>query len=147
MIQREREYALKSFKSGRTPILVATDVAARGLDISNVTHVVNFDMPVEAESYVHRVGRTGRAGADGIAISFCTADERDKLREIEKLIGQPLRIQNPGAKLTATSKTSGKPNGQPGGRHGGTPNGNSSRRPKKRFGKSQSTKRRATAKA
>jgi len=69
-------------------VLVATDVAARGIDIDGITHVVNFDLPVDPESYVHRIGRTGRAGARGIALSFCSVDERSELRAIEKLIGK-----------------------------------------------------------
>ena len=93
--QNARQNALEAFRRKRVKALVATDVAARGLDIENVTHVVNYDMPVEAESYIHRVGRTGRAGASGIAISFCTADEYDELRAIEKLIGQSLPVEDP----------------------------------------------------
>lgn len=148
--QSARQKALNSFRQNRISVLVATDVAARGIDIDDVTHVVNFDMPVEAESYVHRVGRTGRAGAEGIAISFCTADERDKLREIEQLIGHQIRVQNPGEKLTEpagkASKT-GKTSSRPAFGRSGKPAGNASRRPKKRFGKSGPNKRRATAKA
>jgi ATP-dependent RNA helicase RhlE len=97
--QNARQQALGAFRRNQVTVLVATDVAARGIDIDGVTHVINFDMPVEPESYVHRIGRTGRAGADGIAISFCTADERDQLRAIEKLIGQQLRIENPEARF------------------------------------------------
>ena len=85
-------------------VLVATDVAARGIDIDGVTHVINYDMPVEPESYVHRIGRTGRAGADGIAISFCTADEHAELRAIEKLIGQRLPIENPDARFESADR-------------------------------------------
>jgi len=72
--------------------LVATDVAARGIDIDGITHVVNFDIPIDPESYVHRIGRTGRAGASGIAISFCTENERRELREIQKLLGSKVRL-------------------------------------------------------
>jgi ATP-dependent RNA helicase RhlE len=92
--QSARQNALEAFRSKQVTVLVATDVAARGIDIDNVTHVINFDMPVEPESYVHRIGRTGRAGADGVAISFCTMDEHDKLRAIEKLIGLRLQVDN-----------------------------------------------------
>ncbi len=88
--QAARQKALGAFRNRKINILVATDVAARGIDIEGVTHVINFDMPVEAESYVHRIGRTGRAGADGIAISFCTAAEHEELHAIEKLIGREL---------------------------------------------------------
>ena len=70
--------------------MVATDVAARGIDIDNVTHVINYDLPNEAEAYVHRIGRTGRAGLSGTAISFCAGDELDYLWDIEKLIGNEI---------------------------------------------------------
>jgi ATP-dependent RNA helicase RhlE len=83
--QGQRNKALAQFKSGAKKILVATDVAARGLDVNDVSHVVNFDMPTIAESYVHRIGRTGRAGASGIAISLCDKSERNLLRDIEHL--------------------------------------------------------------
>jgi ATP-dependent RNA helicase RhlE len=84
--QSARERALANFKSGRTRVLVATDIAARGIDVDDVTHVINYDLPNEPESYVHRIGRTARAGASGIAYSFCDAEEREYLRDIEKLI-------------------------------------------------------------
>lgn len=84
--QTARERALANFKSGRTRVLVATDIAARGIDVEDVTHVINYDLPNEPESYVHRIGRTARAGASGIAYSFCDAEERKYLRDIEKLI-------------------------------------------------------------
>ncbi|MBI3839930.1 MAG: DEAD/DEAH box helicase [Planctomycetia bacterium] len=84
--QAARQRALVNFKSTSPPILVATDVAARGLDIDEVSHVVNYDLPNVAETYVHRIGRTGRAGATGIAVSFCDHDEREHLRNIEKLL-------------------------------------------------------------
>jgi ATP-dependent RNA helicase RhlE len=84
--QSARERALANFKAGRTRVLVATDIAARGIDVDDVTHVINFDLPNEPESYVHRIGRTARAGASGIAYSLCDADERKYLRDIEKLI-------------------------------------------------------------
>jgi ATP-dependent RNA helicase RhlE len=88
--QSQRERALGAFKAGRTPVLVATDIAARGIDVDGVTHVVNFDLPNIAESYVHRIGRTARAGAAGQAISFCDNAERAFLRDIEKLIRQSI---------------------------------------------------------
>ena len=90
--QAARTRALAQFKSGRTAVLVATDIAARGLDIDAVTHVINFDLPNIPESYVHRIGRTARAGASGIAYSFCDADERKYLHDIEKLIRKPISI-------------------------------------------------------
>jgi len=92
--QSARQRALDAFKRGRLTVLVATDLAARGIDVDDVTHVINFDLPHEPETYVHRVGRTGRAGATGIAISFCSADERDFLRDIERLTRQRLPSQS-----------------------------------------------------
>ena len=90
--QSARQRALGAFKSGSIRVLVATDLAARGIDIDGVTHVINFDLPNEPESYVHRIGRTGRAGASGIALSFCSSSEREDLRAIEKLIGQKVPL-------------------------------------------------------
>ncbi len=84
--QSAREQALANFKMGRTRVLVATDIAARGLDVEAITHVINYDLPNEPESYVHRIGRTARAGASGIAYSFCDVEERAYLIDIERLI-------------------------------------------------------------
>jgi ATP-dependent RNA helicase RhlE len=84
--QNQRERVLAAFRAGRVRTLIATDIAARGIDIDGISHVVNYDLPNVPESYVHRIGRTARAGADGIAISFCDAEERTFLRDIEKLI-------------------------------------------------------------
>ena len=84
--QSARQKALKNFRDGKTRILVATDVAARGLDVFNISHVIQFDLPNVSETYVHRIGRTGRAGAGGIAIALCNPEERTFLRDIEKLI-------------------------------------------------------------
>ncbi|MCL6698765.1 DEAD/DEAH box helicase [Sphingomonas sp. NSE70-1] len=88
--QAQRERALGLFRSGEVPILVATDIAARGIDIPGVSHVVNFDLPDVPEQYVHRIGRTARAGAEGEAIAFCSPDERINLRDIEKLVRMKL---------------------------------------------------------
>jgi ATP-dependent RNA helicase RhlE len=90
--QRAREQALRNFKSGKVRVLVATDIAARGIDVDDITHVINYDLPNEAESYVHRIGRTARAGASGVAFSFCDAAERKLLADIEKLIRQPVPV-------------------------------------------------------
>jgi len=84
--QPQREKALADFRSGRTRVLIATDIAARGIDVDDVGHVINYDLPNVPESYVHRIGRTARAGADGMAISLCAPDERAFLKSIEKLI-------------------------------------------------------------
>jgi ATP-dependent RNA helicase RhlE len=90
--QAARERALTDFKRGATRVLVATDIAARGLDIAELSHVINYDLPAEPESYVHRIGRTGRAGASGIALSFCGIEERSSLATIERLICKRLRV-------------------------------------------------------
>jgi ATP-dependent RNA helicase RhlE len=83
--QSQRVRALEAFRSGGARILVATDIAARGIDVDGITHVINYDLPVEPEAYVHRIGRTARAGAEGFAISFCDAEERPLLKDIERL--------------------------------------------------------------
>ena len=83
--QPQRERALAEFKAGKVRVLIATDIAARGIDVSGVSHVFNFELPNVAEQYVHRIGRTARAGATGVAIAFCAPDERDYLRDIQKL--------------------------------------------------------------
>jgi ATP-dependent RNA helicase RhlE len=90
--QSARTRALAGFKTGGTPVLVATDIASRGIDVDEITHVVNFDMPNVPETYVHRIGRTARAGASGIAVSFCDHDELDDLRAIERLIRMELEV-------------------------------------------------------
>jgi ATP-dependent RNA helicase RhlE len=90
--QGARERALAAFRAGTTRVLVATDVAARGIDVEGISHVINFELPNEAESYVHRIGRTGRAGASGRAISFCDHDEKSLLVDIERFIRQRLPV-------------------------------------------------------
>lgn len=91
--QRQRVAALKKFKSGISKILIATDVAAHGIDIKGLSHVINYDLPDQAETYVHRIGRTGRAGLDGIAISFCDKSEKKHLISIQKLIKQDIYVE------------------------------------------------------
>ena len=107
--QHERMEALAAFRKGTTQILVATDIAARGLDISDISHVVNFDLPINAEDYVHRIGRTGRADATGEARSLVSIEEMPYVAAIERLIGQPVpRVTYPGflgATLAATDPT------------------------------------------
>lgn len=145
--QAAREKALSKFKSGAVRVLVATDIAARGIDVDNVTHVINYDLPNEPESYVHRIGRTARAGAEGVAYSFCGSDERAYLRSIEKLIRLrvPVVHEHPyvsdvplSVERDAPKKSGGgnrqrgyggntRGNGQPGAR-GGNGNSGSSRR-------------------
>ncbi|MFN7673992.1 MAG: helicase-related protein, partial [bacterium] len=93
--QNAREHALERFRKGHTRLLVCTDVAARGIDVDGVTHVFNFDLPDVPEAYVHRIGRTARAGAEGISISFCAPHERDNLRQIERLIKKSITKMDP----------------------------------------------------
>ncbi|AKB84869.1 ATP-dependent RNA helicase RhlE [Methanococcoides methylutens MM1] len=90
--QTHRTKTLQSFKTGELRVLVATDIAARGIDIEDISHVINYDLPNIPESYVHRIGRTARAGADGTAYSFCAADERDFLRDIEELTNMEIEV-------------------------------------------------------
>lgn len=90
--QNARERALDDFKNNRLKVLVATDIAARGIDVDNLTHVINFDLPDVPETYVHRIGRTGRAGNSGIAFSFCDAEERINLRDINKITAQSILV-------------------------------------------------------
>jgi ATP-dependent RNA helicase RhlE len=92
--QSVRQRTLAAFKSNRPPVLVATDIAARGLDISGVSHVINYELPEVPEIYVHRIGRTGRAGATGIATSFCSREERGQLRQIEQLTRKSLAVEH-----------------------------------------------------
>jgi len=90
--QGARQLALKNFKSGDLKVLIATDIAARGIDIDELSHVVNYDLPNIPETYVHRIGRTGRAGASGIALSFCDEEEKAYLKDIQKLIAQKIPV-------------------------------------------------------
>ena len=90
--QAARQKALSDFKNGKTRVLVATDIAARGIDVDDLSHVINYELPNVAETYVHRIGRTGRAGASGIALSFCDMEEREFLRDINKLISQTIPV-------------------------------------------------------
>ena len=90
--QNARQRALANFKAQTTRVLVATDIAARGIDVDDMEFVINYEMPNIAETYVHRIGRTGRAGAKGTAYSFCDAEEKEYLRDIEKLIGKKIPV-------------------------------------------------------
>ncbi|MFH0962546.1 MAG: DEAD/DEAH box helicase [Planctomycetota bacterium] len=103
--QNMRMRALGNFREGRTRVLVASDVAARGLDVDDISHVINYDLPNETEMYVHRIGRTGRAGALGLAISFCSDDQRKEWRDIERLIGKSIPILDHSIKPSATRAT------------------------------------------
>lgn len=90
--QNARQLALNNFKEGKIRVLVATDIAARGIDVDGLSHVINYDLPDVPETYVHRIGRTGRAGNSGVAISFCDNEERSALKDIEKLIGKNILV-------------------------------------------------------
>ena len=94
--QGARQRVLKRFRAGETRVLVATDIAARGIDVDGISHVINYELPNEAENYVHRIGRTARAGADGFAFSFCDPTERKYLNAIERLIRSPLTVVGDG---------------------------------------------------
>lgn len=117
---QEREQALRSFKSGNTPILVATDVAARGLDIPHVAHVVNFDLPNDIDDYVHRIGRTGRAGKTGLATAFFNENNSSMARSLSELM-QESNQEVPAwlSRYAARSSFSGGRNRRSGGRFGG----------------------------
>lgn len=126
--QGARTAALAGFRDGRVRVLVATDIAARGLDVDRITHVINYDLPNEPETYVHRIGRTARAGEDGDALSFCSAEERDDLRAIERLLGKPIPVDTEHgfhdahaqhAKGAAARRPPPGAHGRRGGGHGG----------------------------
>jgi ATP-dependent RNA helicase RhlE len=124
--QGQRTRALENFRIGKARLLVATDIAARGIDVDDVTHVFNYDLPEVPEQYVHRIGRTARAGATGIAIAFCAPDERSDLRAIERLTKQAVPVQDHAFSAGVASAAeqqkpprgqrpaSGKPHGRPG---------------------------------
>jgi len=107
--QGARERALDAFRDGKAHVLVATDIAARGIDVPDITHVINFDLPNIPESYVHRIGRTARAGRDGIAIAFCDEEERDYLRDIEKLIKKKIPVAGGAAPAAPAPRRSAPP--------------------------------------
>ena len=114
--QTARQRALERFRAGRSRVLVATDIAARGLDVDGISHVINFELPHEPESYVHRIGRTARAGASGTALSFCDPSEASQLRGIERLTGVALKKVDGQPFLAATAVDERAGNG----RHGGS---------------------------
>jgi ATP-dependent RNA helicase RhlE len=109
--QGARQRAMNRFRSGEARVLVATDIAARGIDVDDVTHVINYELPNEPESYVHRIGRTARAGADGIALSFCDASERGYLRDIERLTKRPMLVAAGERGAEAAPREARKPQG------------------------------------
>jgi ATP-dependent RNA helicase RhlE len=135
--QGARQRALKRFRDGHARVLVATDIAARGIDVDGITHVINFELPNEPESYVHRIGRTARAGAGGAAVSFCDPAERGYLRDIERLIRRRLTVvgEAPAAAAAEGSGNPGKPNGKPNGRNGGKAFGKPGGKPRHKRGR------------
>jgi ATP-dependent RNA helicase RhlE len=148
--QNARQRALSNFKNRSTRVLVATDIAARGIDVDELTHVINYELPNVPETYVHRIGRTGRAGASGIALSFCDAEEAEFLHDIQKLIAKqipvnqahpypmPIPVVGPASKAGSTAKSKGGksgsarrggPSGLSGGSRGKRPNSSRGQRP------------------
>lgn len=111
--QSARTRALAGFKAGKLRVLVATDIAARGLDVDDITHVVNYDLPIEPETYVHRIGRTARAGASGDAVSFCAAEERDFLRAIERMIRKAILVDQEHPYHSETARNATGANARP----------------------------------
>ncbi len=128
--QVARQRALSDFKNGKLRVLVATDIAARGIDVDNLSHIINFDLPNVPETYVHRIGRTGRAGASGIALSFCDSEERPYLNDINKLIN--LKIPAVDAHPFVQSAPVMAAGSKPPGNRGGQPRNGSNNRPKQR---------------
>jgi ATP-dependent RNA helicase RhlE len=129
--QNARVRALDQFRSGAIRVLVATDVAARGIDVDDVSHVINYDLPVEAEAYVHRIGRTARAGAAGKALSMCTPEERGQLASIERLIQRrvPVVADHPFVFAASAAMATSAPAPRPAGRNGGGGGGGGRRNP------------------
>jgi ATP-dependent RNA helicase RhlE len=148
--QNQRERALAAFKSPRPPVLIATDIAARGIDVDAVSHVVNYELPHEPETYVHRIGRTGRAGQSGTAVSFCDHEERPRLAAIERLIRMRIPAENAPEGISASIEPQsdrGHDRRPRGGRSGGS--GRQQRRggSGRREGGSRSSERRGTPSA
>ncbi len=132
--QGARQRALKRFRAGDARILVATDIAARGIDVDGVTHVINYELPNEPESYVHRIGRTARAGAGGAAFSFCDPSERDYLRDIERLIRHRLTVigEEPAVAASDGWGKAKMPRGEPRNKCGRRRNGRNRKQPANR---------------
>ncbi len=149
--QNQRQRTLNMFREGQIKILVATDIAARGIDVDDVSHVINFELPNVAESYVHRIGRTARAGKTGTAISLCDPSERPLLRDIEKLIGGQIVSANSDApQAAATGAVAFKPanrKSRPSARNGDKGgNASTKKRRRRRAGNSANTSQKTTAK-
>lgn len=145
--QGQRDRALAAFKEGRLKVLVATDVAARGIDIPDVRHVYNYDLPNVAENYVHRIGRTARAGKDGAAIAFCSEAEMGELRSIEKVTGQKISVAG-GTAWEAPREAQAPKGGRrrgPGGGGGGKPGQSKGFRPRRSKSKGKGQRQRSAA--
>jgi superfamily II DNA/RNA helicase len=124
MNQRQRTRTLAQLQRGQVRVLVATDVAARGIDVQGITHAINYDLPLQAEDYVHRIGRTGRAGRDGQAFTLAVHGERHKIRRIESYTGQPLNAETiPGLEPQRAARPDRPRHGKPGGKFNGKPGG------------------------
>ena len=145
--QNARQRALDLFRTGKARVLVATDIAARGIDIDDISHVINFELPNEPESYVHRIGRTARAGGEGVAISFCDASERGYLKDIERVIRMKIPVvahdlpdltEEQKRQMDEPRRPHGHRHGKPGHKHGGPRGGHAAgdnpHAPKKRNG-------------
>jgi ATP-dependent RNA helicase RhlE len=125
--QNQREKALAAFKSQHPPVLIATDIAARGIDVDNISHVVNYELPHEPETYVHRIGRTGRAGMTGKAISLCDHEERPRLQAIERLIRRTIPVRSDLPELPQVEAAASQAD-----RRGGESRGTQARQPRRR---------------
>ncbi|UEG54293.1 DEAD/DEAH box helicase [Mucilaginibacter daejeonensis] len=152
--QNARQRALSNFKDRTTRVLVATDIAARGIDVDDLTHVINFELPNIPETYVHRIGRTGRAGASGIAYSFCDQEEKEYLKDIHKLIAKTIPVNEahpyPMKQLTDVERLREELKGKPAGQQQGNRSGGGHRNGKRRSGNGNSrggNRGRATAKS
>jgi ATP-dependent RNA helicase RhlE len=145
--QNARQRALAQFKSHQPPVLVATDIAARGLDIDAVSHVINFDLPMTPEIYVHRIGRTARAGAAGIAVTFCDRDERAMLRDIERLTRQRLNVAEHEFAITSEAMDPSLRRTDSGGRQGARNHTRHDHTSRKRFGKAHQSRRKVAGQA
>jgi len=133
--QAARQRVLDNFKADKLPVLIATDIAARGLDVDDISHVINYDMPHDAETYVHRIGRTARAGAEGVAVSFCGREEHPKLRSIEQLIRRAITVEKKPDFIRAAEAS---PNNAPSATKGKKPSGRKYRPSRKYHSKSKS---------
>ena len=141
MSQNRRQNAISGFRKGKYDILVATDIAARGIDVTEISHVINYDMPDTVDAYTHRIGRTGRAGAEGVAVSFACEEGAFVLPDIEEYIERSLECQVPPEELLVPvparsaksneSKTGSKTGGKTSSRNG-SPGGQRRRRPQKK---------------